>query len=65
MPTAGLYVAMSYLYGVRFTAEEDDLILSLRKVGPLMKNKRRRDLILRSGTLYSRLLRYRLACAAE
>jgi hypothetical protein len=39
MPTCGLYVAMSYLYGVRFTAEEDHLVLSLRTVGCPMKYK--------------------------
>ena len=30
--TRTVYVPMSYLYGVRYKAEENDLILSLRKV---------------------------------
>jgi len=32
--TRTVYVPMSYLYGVRFKAAEDPLILALREVGP-------------------------------
>ena len=41
---------MSYLYGVRYTMEENDLILSLRQVRPRLLQKVKADISIRNYT---------------
>ena len=56
---------MSYLYGVRFKAAEDPLILTLREVGSQFYLRQHWLTHAKIGTVYSSLRYDRLACSAK
>ena len=60
--TRTVYIPMSYLYGIRFKMEENDLILSLREVRYIIHYACTwHDTVPFLGTIHSKLLLNRLA----
>lgn len=65
--TRTVYVPMSYLYGVRFKAAEDPLILALREVGTqvYVPHQQLTNMPCQKGTVYPSIRYDRLAGSAK